>query len=203
MLQIINLTRASLLVHVMVAALAIWSALVASSIAADVAAVDAFLADTPKSLFGPPPEFGVGPFHRSGGYEWCANWPIADSLSVAISAALRMVIRPGTGIGPSLSIIFNRQAVARLDFVPIDDCESNPPWGSGLGLSPRVCGPHYHAWEHNRSHVLLTGEWELPCREPLPPQLRKFEQAFPWLADRINLVLTSNQRRFEPPPQLL
>jgi integrase len=52
---------------------------VASDIAADVAAVDAFLADNPKALAGPPPEFGVGPYHRQGGYEWRANWPIADS----------------------------------------------------------------------------------------------------------------------------
>ena len=68
---------------------------------------------------------------------------------------------------------------------------------------PREFAAHFHSWEHNRFHVLTDEEWELPCREPLPPQVRKFDQAFPWLAARINLVLTPDQRRFEPPAQLL
>src|SRR5271154_7632367 len=91
-----------------------WGIPVASDIAADVAAVDAFLADNPKSLAGPPPEFGVGQFHRQGSYEWRANWAIADSLGVVGPASIRIVIRPGLSLGPSISVIFNRQAVARL-----------------------------------------------------------------------------------------
>ena len=94
---------------------------VASNIAADVAAVDAFLADNPKSLAGPPPEFGLGPFHRQGTYEWRANWPIADSLGVVGPASLRFVIRPALSLGPSISVIFNRQGVARLNFVPAQE----------------------------------------------------------------------------------
>ena len=180
-----------------------WGIPVASEIAADVAAVDAFLADGPKSLAGPPPEFGVGLFHRQGVYEWRANWPIADSLGVVGPASLRFVIRPGLALGPSISLIFNRQAVARLNFVPTQECESNPLWAAMLGLPAQVCGPHFHSWEHNRAHVLTVKEWELPCREALPLQVRKFDQAFPWLAAKINLVLTPDQRRFEPPAQLL
>ena len=180
-----------------------WGIPVASEIAADVAAVDAFLADGPKSLAGPPPEFGVGLFHRQGVYEWRANWPIADSLGVVGPASLRFVIRPGLALGPSISLIFNRQAVARLNFVPTQECESNPLWAAMLGLPAQVCGPHFHSWEYNRAHVLTVKEWELPCREALPLQVRKFDQAFPWLAAKINLVLTPDQRRFEPPAQLL
>ena len=136
-----------------------WGIPVASEIAADVAAVDAFLADGPKSLAGPPPEFGVGLFHRQGVYEWRANWPIADSLGVVGPASLRFVIRPGLALGPSISLIFNRQAVARLNFVPTQECESNPLWAAMLGLPARVCGPHFHSWEHNRAHVLTVKEW--------------------------------------------
>lgn len=43
----------------------------------------------------------------------------------------------------------------------------------------------------------------MPAREPLPVQVRKFEQAFPWLAQRINLVLSSEQREFELPSSLV
>lgn len=106
-------------------------------------------------------------------------------------------------MGPSISVIFNRQAVARLDFVPALDCEYNPLWAERLGLPPRVCGPHFHSWGHNREHVLTQEEWDLPCREPLPPQIRRFEQAFAWLADRINLVLTADQRDFDIPKELV
>jgi hypothetical protein len=155
---------------------------VANDLAADVAAVDAFLADNPKTLFGPPPEFGVSPYHRQGGYEWRANWAIADSSGIVGPASLRFVIRPGTSLGPSISVIFGGQAVARLDFVVAEECETNPPWAADAGLPPRVCVLHFHSWEHNRLHVLAYEQWELPCREALPPQVRRFDQAFPWLS---------------------
>jgi hypothetical protein len=186
-----------------VASAVLWGVLVAGDIAGDVAAVDAFLADSPKQLSGPPPEFGAAAFHRRGDYEWNAVWPIADSLGVVTTGQLRFAVRPGLLLGPSISVIFDRQAVARLDIVPAQECETNPLWAATVGLPPRVCGPHFHSWEHNRDHVLATEEWELPCREPLPPQVRKFDQAFPWLAVRINLVLTPDQRRFEPPSRLV
>jgi hypothetical protein len=55
-----------------------WGTAVANDVVADVSAVGTFWADSPKSLAGPPPEFGVAPFHRGGSYAWRANWPIAD-----------------------------------------------------------------------------------------------------------------------------
>lgn len=172
-------------------------------IAADVAAVDAFWADTPKHLSGPAPEFGASTFHRDGQYEREAIWPIADSLGIVGPAQIRFVVRPGLQLGPSISVIFNRQAVARVDFVPMDECELNPLWSATLGLPPKVCGPHLHSWEHNRHHVLKRERWELPCREALPVQVRRFEQAFPWLADKMNLALTPDQRKFEVPKELV
>lgn len=175
----------------------------ASSFAKDVEAVRQFLADKLKTLVGPPPEFGATTFHRSNTYEWAATWPIADSLGIVGSGQLRFVVRPGSGLGPSLSVIFNRQMIARLDFAPPTECESNPLWAGAFGLPSRVCGPHFHSWEHNEQHTLDTEEWEMPCREPLPPQIRRLEQAFPWLADRINLVLTPEQREFSLPAQLI
>jgi hypothetical protein len=75
-----------------VATAVLWGVLVASDIAADVAAVDAFLADAPKHLFGPPPEFGAATFHRRDDYEWTAVpifW-LASKLRKAL-ALLRIV----------------------------------------------------------------------------------------------------------------
>jgi hypothetical protein len=170
---------------------------------ADIAAVDAFLSDQ-KHLYGAPPEFGPTNRHsRKLRQEWDAVWPIADSLGVVTTGQLRFVARPVYPGRISISVIFNRQSVGRLDFVSADECEFNPLWAAEFGLLPKVCGPHFHAWEHNRGHVLRVSEWELPCREQLPPQIRKFSQAFPWLAARINLGLTPDQRQFDPPQGLL
>jgi len=176
---------------------------VASTATPDVAAVDAFWADAPKTLSGAPPEFGVSTFYRDGAYAREAIWPIADSLGIVTTGQLRFVVRPGLQLGPSISVIFNRQAVARLDFVPMDECESNPMWAASFGLPARVCGPHFHSWEHNRHYVIKREKWELECREPLPPQVRRFEQAFPWLADKMNLILTPEQRTFSVPAELV
>lgn len=174
-------------------------------IGAEVAAADAFWADGPKSLTGAPPEFGVSTFHRNGRYERTATWPIADSSGIVGSGQLRFVCRPGTELGPSISVVFNRQALARLDLVPATECENNPLWAAPLGLPPRVCGPHFHGWEHNRGHVISVGNWEddLPAREALPVQVRRFEQAFAWFAARINLELTPEQRGFQIPLELV
>jgi hypothetical protein len=85
----------------------------------------------------------------------------------------------------------------------MEDCEFNPIWAADLGLPPRVCGPHFHDWQHNRHHVLRSERWELPCREALPPQVQRFEQAFPYLAAKMNLVLTPEQRGFDVPAELV
>ena len=176
---------------------------VAGSTADDVAAADAFWADASKTLAGAPPEFGISKFNRDGQYEREAIWPIADSLGIVGTGQLRFVVRPGLHLGPSISVIFNRQALARLDFVPPNECEPNPLWAGSQGLPPEVCGPHFHDWQHNRLHVLKHDRWELPCREALPPQVRRFEQALPWLAARLNLVLTAEQRSFDVPKELV
>jgi hypothetical protein len=181
----------------------LWGLSVAGTITDDVAAADAFWADAGKSLAGAPPEFGVSTFYRDGEYGREAIWPIADSLGIVTTGQLRFVVRPGLQLGPSVSVIFNRQAIARLDFVPAQECEPNPMWAAVLGLPPIVCGPHLHGWEYNRNDVLRRERWELPAREPLPPQIRRFEQAFPWLADRINLSLTPDQRSFDVPAELV
>ncbi len=197
----LGLVRSALLAIVAVRVL--WGLSVASTIIADVAAADAFWAEPQKQLSGAPPEFGESTFHRDGQYGREAIWPIADNHGIVTTGQLRFVVRPGLNLGPSISVIFNRQAIARLDFVPADECESNPLGAARLGLLSRVCGPHFHGWEHNRDYVQRRERWELPYRDALPVQVRRFEQGFPWLADKMNLVLTSEQRSFDVPRELV
>ena len=165
---------------------------------AEVEAVDRFLAEK-KYLSGDPPEFGPSNFQRKGHYERRAVWPIADELGVVTSGQLRIVTRAGPEYRVTINVIFKGQNVSRLDFVPATECEANPHWAATLALPSRVCGPHFHGWPANRDQVLRSELWDLDCREPLPQQVRRFSQAFPWLADRINLVLTPEQRTFDVP----
>ena len=172
-----------------------------STRSAEVEAVDRFMSGE-KYLYGQMPEFGPSNFNRKGKFEHQAIWPIADDLGVVTSGHLRVVTRPGferTTIG----VIYNNQCVSRVDFVPPTECESNPSWAEALQLESRVCGPHIHDWDINRAHVLTNELWELPCRSALPPQIRRFSQAFPWLAARVNLVLSHDQRAFDLPGSLV
>lgn len=168
---------------------------------AEVDAVDAFMAES-KQLSGSPPEFGPSSFVKNGRAEMTAVWPIADVVGVVGAGQLRIVSRAGDAEALTISVVYAKQCVARVDFVPVTTCEANPLWAARAGLPPSVCGPHFHAWEHNRRHVLESG-WTLPAREQLPVQVRRFDQVFPWLADRINLTLTPEQRQFEIPKGLM
>lgn len=166
----------------------------------EIESVDLFLQEE-KHLSGPPPEFGATVFHRHGRYETAAIWPVADRHGIVTSGQIRFVLRDH--VERSVSLIFAGQAITRLDLVAPDICEPNPDWARSFGLPGIVCGHHCHSWDHNRDHVLSQPTWDLPCREPLPPQVRRFDQAWPWLAQKINLVLTREQREFELPADLL
>jgi hypothetical protein len=167
---------------------------------AEVEAVDRFLAEE-KHLNGAPPEFGPSTFNRRDRYERTAKWPIAGPDGIVGSGQIRFVARPGRQ--HSVSLIFKGQGIWRLDLVDPTECKANPHWARSHNLPAIICGPHVHAWEHNRDHVSGQKTWELSCREPLPPRIRRFDQAWPWLAERINLVLTSDQREFELPDELV
>lgn len=167
---------------------------------AEIQQIDRFLSDE-KRLYGAPPEFGPSNFHRRRNPEWTAVWPVEGSSGAVDVGQLRIVVRLGEE-RPSIALTFRGQCITRLDFVPADECEDNPPFAVKYGLPSRVCGPHIHPWETNRNHLTEHELWDLPLREPLPPQIRRFEQAFPWFADRIKLTLKPEDRKFELRRQL-
>lgn len=173
----------------------------ATSVGDEIAAVGEFLRAS-KVLSGPAPEFGPTKFHTKGAYEWCAKWPVADDLGI-VRGEMRFATKPGSDEQFSISLIFQGHAVARLDFADETECHPNPHWASQFSVPGRVCGPHLHVWELNKEHVAQTGAWTLPVRTPLPPQIRRFSQALPWFADRVNVVLTPEQRGFDMPKELV
>lgn len=170
----------------------------------EVALVDAFLAQE-KFLSGSPPEFGLKPYGSKGSV-WDATWPISDSDGVVESGKLCINYQPASDEPFTIVLVFRRRGITRLDFTAQSMCHQNPHWGAGLGVPAEVCGPHIHSWRLNRDYVLSlpssAQSWTLPCREPIQPQIRRFDQAFPWFADQINLTLSPDQRRFDIPKDL-
>jgi hypothetical protein len=165
--------------------------------------IDRFMA-AEKHLYERAPEFGPSNFaqRRRSAAEYEAKWPIVDSLGVIGDGQLRIVSRPGLDDNVSISVIFKNISVSRLDLCPRTVCHPNPLIAITMGLPPTVCGSHFHAWEHNRDHILDTQQATLPFREELPAKIRRFDQAFPWMAEHINLVLTPGQRAFDVEPRL-
>ena len=163
----------------------------------EVAAVDAFLSDR-KQLRGGPPTWQQSE-HRVR--ELHAVWGIQDSLGIE-RAQLRFRCYSNNRLFPSVSLIFRSKPIWRIDIVPMDECKFNPPWARRLGLPATVCGPHGHEWRDNREHILREyTTWDIPCRRPLPLNVRRLTQVIPWFAEQIALDLHPDQRGFDVPPQ--
>jgi hypothetical protein len=167
---------------------------------ADVGLVDNFLADE-KTLAGPAPEFGPKK-SKSLSPIWEAIWPIANSAGVVESGQLRVNYAPASDKPFSISLIFRGQCVFRVDFVAATICHRNPQWAADHGLLPMICGPHFHPWNPNREEVLRQQDWSLPFRLPLPGRIHRFDQALPWMAAEVKLILTAEQREFGLPGEL-
>ncbi|HLH49233.1 MAG TPA: hypothetical protein VKV96_07830 [Roseiarcus sp.] len=170
--------------------------MVPASRASDVKAVDAFLEEVGKTLQGAPPPWIPG----RDGIELMAIWNIEDSLGI-VRAHLRFRVDPQNRSYPSVSLIFRNNSAWRIDLEASTVCKPNPLWAQAVGAPSTVCGSHCHSWPDNRDHILGQELWELPCRSPLPPQVRRLPQAVLWLAERVNLTLSPDQRDFDVPPQ--
>lgn len=130
-------------------------------------------------------------------------WSIKDDLGIIGKGQVRFAFRPLDRHCPSISLIYGQRSIVRVDLENPEACEFNPSWAAGYGLPPRVCGSHVHRWEDNRDHVASQDEWGLPCRFPLPPQVRKIDQGLGWLAEYANITLDSDQHGFDIPQGIL
>jgi hypothetical protein len=163
----------------------------------EVRGVQEFLAES-KTLQGKLPLWAPTP-HRHR--ELSATWAIVDSLGVE-RAELRFRCLSASRQFPSVSVIFRHQPIWRVDLVPLDECKWNPHWAQDFGVPARICGSHCHGWPDNEAHILkIYPEWELPCRRPLPAQVRRLPQALLWIGEQIGVTLTKGQHGFDVPPQ--
>jgi len=132
---------------------------------------------------------------------WEAAWPIAGSDDIVAGGSLRTLVSPASDKPLTLAVLLRSRCVYRIDFVDETICHTNPFWAAAMKIPGRVCGNHVHAWDLNRMEV-LGGAKDLPCRVPLPPNIRNLDSALPWLAERINLTLAPKDRSFRVPGSL-
>lgn len=82
------------------------------------------------------------------------------------------------------------QPVWRIDFDPPDKGHPNPIDRIGILGEGMVFGPHFHSWQDNR-HLATRAALprELSCARTLPPQIRRWEQAFRWFCGQTGISL--------------
>lgn len=156
--------------------------------------VDAFVSEY-KTLSGFLPEWG-----QHHGWDWSTRWGIVDAqgrqeaeLVFSINAALDR---------PSISAIFRRCPIYRVDIVPMDEIKTNDYGAKAQGLPAVVQGPHTHPWTENRGFVEANGFGELPYRKPIDIADTLFIRALEVAAGDLNIHVEPSQRvGCEPPKQ--
>lgn len=156
--------------------------------------VDAFVAGY-KTLSGFLPEW-----QQHHGWNWSTRWGILDHLQVQ-QAELVFEINASL-TRPSITALFRRQPIYRVDIVPTDECKWNDYGARSLGLPPRICGPHSHPWPENRAFVVEHGFGQLPYRKPVDVADTLFIRALEVAAKDLNIHIDPAQRvGCEPPRQ--
>jgi hypothetical protein len=156
--------------------------------------VDQFIAEY-KTLAGFLPEW-----QQVHGWNWSTRWGVLDKLEVQ-QAELIFTINAGL-TKPSITAVFRKQPIYRVDIVPQDECKWNDYGALTLGLPARVCGPHTHPWPENRAFVAENGFGHLPFRKPVEVADVLFIRALEVAAMDLNIHVEPVQRvECEPPAQ--
>ncbi len=155
--------------------------------------VDAFISGY-KTLDGFLPEWS-----QQYGWSWTTQWSILDTqgrqmahLAFSINAALTR---------PSISAIFRKNLIYRVDIVPKDETKPNDYGALAVGLPYNVTGPHTHPWPEHRQYVQENGFGELPFRKPVDIIDVQFIRALEVAAEDLNIQVDPRQRDCEPPAQ--
>lgn len=163
---------------------------------AEIAEIDAFLAETKRLRGGPPP------WHPSGwNTEFQAVWNVEDVNGV-VRAQLRLICLRAINTYPKINLIIRGRSIWRVEIEDPPRPHRNPHWAAQLGLPAIVVGSHEHTWPDNRDHVAaIAPDWDLPCHRALQPNVRRLPQALASFAQAIHLEIDSGQRSFDVPPQ--
>ena len=145
--------------------------------------VDALLA-VDKSLLG---NAGWAEGQRPG--QRRMDWPVMVEGQTADCKVAAESYPEHDALKFSVSLVYSRHPVWRLDFEPDHTAHFNPPARAGMLGGSVVRGQHYHAWADNRytaTHGSLSKQ--LPCARPLPSTVQRWENAFRWFLGEVNIA---------------
>lgn len=160
---------------------------------AEVAEVDAFLAEY-KTLDDLPPEWT-----QQYGREWQVRWGITNSIGVQVGELCLSLNEKLER--PSISALYQRNLIYRLDIVPASECKPNDFGARHHGLAPLVCGPHTHPWPANKEYVRLNGFGRLPYRKPIEGTAVTIDHAIAIAASDLGIDVKGHQRECPLPRQ--
>ena len=158
--------------------------------------IDIFIAAL-KSLYGPHPIWR--PNGRQDQLD--ARWPIQEGGGLDRSHLAFRYNRVSTN-EPSVSLIYERRKICRVDIKPDDEMDGNPPQAREFGLPAQVFGSHIHRWEHNKKYVLESlppDEWEIPIKEAISPSTQALGHLLAFICDACGISFTPEQRDLNPP----
>jgi hypothetical protein len=160
---------------------------------AEVAEVDAFLAEY-KTLTGFPPEWT-----QQFGRDWQVRWGIENSIGVQVGELCLGLNEKFER--PSVSALYQRRLIYRLDVVPAEECKPNDFGARAYDLPPWVCGPHTHPWPENKEYVRLKGFGTLPFRKPIEGTAVTIDHAIAIAASDLGIDVRGDQRECPLPRQ--
>lgn len=160
------------------------------------AEIDVFL-KAKKSLSGPQPVWR--PNGRPDQLD--AKWPIEEEGGVYRAHLAFRYNRVSTN-QPSVSLVYERKKVCRVDVKPTDEYDGNPPQARRFGLPAKVFGTHIHRWEHNREYVLEClppDEWDIPIKEEISQTTQMLGHILALICTNCDIDFTPEQRDLNPP----
>jgi hypothetical protein len=160
--------------------------------------IDQYL-ERPKRLFDKEPIWG--PSSRTNHLD--ARWSIEEEGGIIRSMLVFRHCRISTN-EPSVSLIYEKKLVCRVDVKSDDEMDANPMQAQGMGLPAMVYGSHIHRWQHNKKYIIecLTGDaWEVPIKEEISNSAKAVGHILPLICDECNIEFTPEQRDFSAPPK--
>lgn len=160
------------------------------------AEIDEFLRAS-KRLSGPHPVWR--PNGRPDQLD--ARWAIEEAGGVSRAHLAFRYNRVSTN-QPSVSLIYDRKKVCRVDVKAPDEYDGNPPQARKFGLPAKVYGTHIHRWEHNREYVLEClppDEWDIPIKEEISQSTQMLGHILALICDQCGIEFSPEQRDLNPP----
>lgn len=148
---------------------------------------------------------GAQPIWRESGQmdRLDAKWVVEEDNGLSRGYLAFRVNRVSTN-EPSVTLVFQRRPICRIDIKPLDDSDGNPPQARALGLPPQVSGPHIHRWAHNKMYVqnsLPPDEWDIPIKEEISPSTQTLGHILAMICGECRITFTPEQRDTYLPPR--